>query len=193
MVSYGDGRVSYVYVPFVEDELTGIELLRRSGIPLTTVSFGGLGQAVCTVGGTGCGLTECRQRVCQTADRSSPFWQYVRQTAPGEWSPVALGASHSTVRDGVIDGWVWTSGQPSLPGITMTDLLELAGAEAKGAGATGDVPAASLRTVGGVLEDGGGSGGVSDVLRGGGVLVAVGSIGGLILWWLRHAARRVGP
>ena len=43
IVRDGDGRITYAWVPFREDEIDGITLLQRSGIPVVTVGFGALG------------------------------------------------------------------------------------------------------------------------------------------------------
>lgn len=118
VVRHGDGAMTYALVVFPEDEISAMELLRRSGISLVTVSFGGLGDAVCTVEGEGCGVADCRKRLCQTGDPNSPYWHYFRQTS-GVWTPAPLGASSSRVRDGDIDGWVWTSRDPGLPLLTI--------------------------------------------------------------------------
>jgi len=129
VVDYGDGRVSYAWVPFAEDEITGIELLRRSGLDIVTIGFGGLGEGVCQVETTGCPVSECRTRMCQTSDPQSPFWQYVRQTEPGVWSPMALGASATKVRDGDIDAWTWSGVAPELPSLSMVEIAERAGGD----------------------------------------------------------------
>ena len=127
VVYHGDGRTTYALVAFPEETISGVELLRRSGVDLVTVSFGGLGEGVCQIDGEGCQPGECRRRLCQTGDPNSPFWHYVRQTAPGEWSVASLGASATKVRDGDIDGWVWASTVPPLPALTIDELARLAG------------------------------------------------------------------
>src|SRR5690606_31072842 len=71
IVNYGDGRVSYVVVPFEEEQINGVELLERSGIDVVTVGFGGMGDAVCQIDDTGCSVDDCRSRMCQTSDRES--------------------------------------------------------------------------------------------------------------------------
>lgn len=151
VIDYGDGRVTYGWVPFVEESITGIELLKRSGLSLVAVGFGGLGEGVCSIEGTGCGTGECRSRLCQTGDRESPFWQYLRQDASGTWKPFALGASQSTVRDGDIDGWAWAGTAPELPALSMSDIVSRTG---PGATSTpGDtLPAALIVTEGGAAE-----------------------------------------
>lgn len=148
VVRHGDGRVVYAYVAFSEPSISGIELLRRSGIPLVTVGFGALGEGVCSVAGEGCGVNECRQRVCQGAGANAPFWQYLRQSAPGagDWRFLSLGGSATRVRDGDIDCWSWTGGDPGLPPLTLADVARLAGVPANGgAGAGGSLPTPAVR------------------------------------------------
>ena len=150
VINHGDGRLTYAYVAFAEDEISGVELLRRSGIPLVTIGFGGLGEGVCSLGGTGCGATECRRRVCQGAGKSDPFWHYVRQTesGSGDWRVLSLGASATKVRDGDLDGWSWTGDDPGLPALNLDAVALLAGVDgdAVGAMATG-LPTAAVREV----------------------------------------------
>ncbi len=149
VVYHGDGRTTYALVAFPEETISGIELLRRSGVDLVTVSFGGLGEGVCQIDGEGCQPGECRRRLCQTGDPNSPFWHYVRQTAPGEWSVASLGASATKVHDGDIDGWVWASSVPPLPALTIDDLARLAGVSGSlpAAAAVGVVPTPARHTV----------------------------------------------
>ena len=125
VVDYGDGTVTYAIVKFSGNEVSGIELLRLSGIPLVTVAFGGLGAAVCTVQEKGCGIAECRQRVCQTADAGSPYWRYFRLAGDGEWTPMNQGASTSTVVDGDVDGWSWTGRDPGLPTVDLSEIAAI--------------------------------------------------------------------
>ena len=66
----GDGTVTYAYVP-LDEPVSGIELLRRSGVSLVTVGFGGLGEGVCQIEETGCDVGPCRTRLLP--DRRSGF------------------------------------------------------------------------------------------------------------------------
>jgi energy-coupling factor transport system permease protein len=142
IVRDGDGRITYAWVPFQEDEIDGIELLKRSGIPTVTVSFGALGEGVCAISGQGCSLGECRRTVCQASGANAPYWQFFRQDPadPGNWRWLALGGSATRVHDGDVYGWSWTGDDPHLPAVTPEQLAQLAGA---GDG-TGTVP--SYRT-----------------------------------------------
>lgn len=184
VVDYGDGRMSYALVPFAEEEINGIELLRRSGLGLVTVGFGGMGDAVCQIENTGCPVDDCRRRLCQTSDPESPFWRYLRQTAPGDWEFLALGASGASVEDGDIDGWSWTGTEASLPSLTMDEVAERAGANATLLAAS-DAPSAILRTQGGNTGEQVPAGAVTGA-------VAVGIIGlvaALAVWRSRRHVR----
>lgn len=140
IVRQADGSLVYGYVAFTEEKIDGIELLRRSGIPLVTAGFGGLGAAVCSLDGQGCSMAECRRSVCQGGP-NAPYWQYFRQGGPRGWSPLLVGASATAVRDGDIDGWSWTAKEAGLPSLTLPELAALAGADPalsgdEGSGAT---------------------------------------------------------
>ncbi len=83
IVRHGDGRLTYAYIAFPEETISGLELLKRSGIPMVTVSFGGLGEGVCSLESEGCPASDCRQRVCQGPGDESPYWRYFREESPG--------------------------------------------------------------------------------------------------------------
>jgi hypothetical protein len=130
IVRDGEGRVTYAWVPFPEETISGIELLKRSGIPVVTVGFGALGEGVCSIAGQGCGAAECRRNVCQGSAIDAPYWQYFKQDAsdPANWRWQPLGASATTVRDGDVFGWSWTAREPHLPGLPAREIASLAGA-----------------------------------------------------------------
>ena len=174
IIDYGDGRISYVWIPFTEDEISGVELIQRSGLDPVTVGFGGMGDAVCQIDDTGCPVDDCRKRLCQTSDPGSPFWRYSRQTSPGEWSFAATGASGAKVHDGDIDAWSWTGGDANLPAITMDDLARQAGADPATNSSASDIPAVALHTEGErEKQDADASRPVFNVLVGTGVVIAI--------------------
>jgi hypothetical protein len=115
----------YGYVP-LDGPTNGIELLRRSGISLVTVGFGGLGEGVCRIEETGCDVSACRKRVCQTADPDSPYWRYFRANAEGTWVAAPLGGSGTKVEPGDIDGWSWTPDEAMLPEVDFAEIPALA-------------------------------------------------------------------
>lgn len=187
VVDYGDGRLAYAWVPFEEEEISGLELLERSGLDTVTVGFGGLGDAVCQIEITGCPISDCRQRMCQTSDPESPFWQYARQTEPGTWTLMALGAGATRVRDGDIDSWNWRGTPPELPAFSMDKLAELAGGDpAQLSSGTMDVPAA-VRTDA-AAEESDSSVGVAGV-----ALVGVVAVVALFAVWRARSATTESP
>ncbi len=130
VVRDAEDRLTYAWVPFAEEEIDGIDLLRRSGIPIVTVGFGALGDGVCSIAGLGCGVAECRRNVCQGSAADAPYWQYFQQDPgdPAVWTWQPLGASSSTVEDGDVFGWSWTAGDPALPALPPAEIASRAGA-----------------------------------------------------------------
>ncbi len=126
VVRFGDGRVVTAYVQFEEPAITGIELLQRSGIPITVAPFGGLGLAVCAIAGEGCPAEDC---FCQAKQQPAWFWHYYGLAPEGRWVLHSVGASHRLLRDGDVDGWSWTSGESGLPAITIDDIARAHGVE----------------------------------------------------------------
>ena len=142
VVRDGEGRITYAWVPFAEEKIDGIALLKRSGIPVVTVGFGALGEGVCSIAGQGCGVAECRRNVCQASSADAPYWQYFQQDRndPSVWTWQALGPSARAVEDGDVFGWSWTADAPTLPDVPAREIAALAGA---GAGTGSE---ASVRT-----------------------------------------------
>lgn len=192
VIDFGGGRITYAYVPFAEEKISGIELLKRARVSLLTVSFGGLGDAVCTIDDTGCGLSDCRRRLCQTGDPRSPFWHYLRETSPGTWTFVATGPSAATVTDGAIDGWAWTGDStPAMPSLTMDQLIAKTGAPPLARAAAGKVPAAAVLKTG--EQPGEHAQTARQYLLGGLALLVVAGLGGAAVWRARRVRRGSPP
>ena len=183
IVTYGDGRVSYVVVPFEEERINGVELLERSGIDVVTVGFGGLGDAVCQIDDTGCSVDNCRSRMCQTSDRESPFWQFSKLSDEGEWQFVATGASGARVENGDIYAWSWTGTEPDLPVLSIDELADRAGGDLESLGSD-----ALLRTEGGEIGEDGGDGAIGYASIA--AVAAVVIVGGLLVIRSRRTAPR---
>lgn len=126
VVQHGDGSLTYAVVAFPEESISGIELLRRSGIAYLSIPFGGLGEGVCQIETEGCEVSECRRVVCQST-RSSPYWQYLDQTEAAVWRAAPLGASGSRVTDGDVLAWAWAAGTPVLPAVDLVEVAAAAG------------------------------------------------------------------
>jgi len=118
VVTFADGDSRSFCIEFTEESISGIELLRRSGLELVTSTSGALGEGVCRIDDVGCAdpgdcFCRCRGGRCE-------YWAYY-QYAGGAWRVSGVGASTRQVRDGDIDGWSWGSGgagaagQPDAP------------------------------------------------------------------------------
>lgn len=93
----------YTYcVSFVEPEISGDELLERSG---TNPSFGTAGE-VCRIGNVGCPAEDC---FCACPFPNCTYWAYYH-LRKGAWQYSQLGAMGSQLRNGDVDAWSWGEG-----------------------------------------------------------------------------------
>jgi hypothetical protein len=147
VIRHGDGRIVYAYIAFTEDEISGYDLLERSGLSLVSTGFGALGQGVCTLDGEGCAGGDCRVRLCQKSGENSPFWKYFRQAEDGSgWKAQLMGASGAKVRDGDVDAWEWTAGDADLPALTLAQVAAEAGVPEPIAAEADIVPTPAIKT-----------------------------------------------
>lgn len=107
VIRHGDGRVVTACVAFPEPEITGLQLLQRSGINMITQG-GGIGAAVCKLDNEGCDYPteDC---FCKRDGPKTIYWAYNR-LMQGKWMLSTLGASNTRVRPGDVEGWAWGSG-----------------------------------------------------------------------------------
>jgi hypothetical protein len=127
-VDTGTGEPIHVVVTFEGESITALELLRAADLDLVSVDFGGLGEAVCEIARTGCDVNACRQRVCQTSNPDSPFWQFWHQDEVGHWALSPLGASRATVEHGGIVAWIWSGPLRRPDPVTWRALVTRSGA-----------------------------------------------------------------
>ncbi|MGC9025301.1 MAG: hypothetical protein ACP5NB_10840, partial [Chloroflexia bacterium] len=119
VVDFGDGRVLVRVVSFAEETISGVDLLRRSGLEVAMVS-GGIGTAVCAIEGVGCPPTpqecfcECRGTPCR-------YWAYFH-LRDGAWVYADRGAADRRLGDGDVDGWVWGDGRIPPPLLTWEEI-----------------------------------------------------------------------
>jgi hypothetical protein len=100
----GDGSVITACVNFKEESITGLELLKRSNVPIETATNPSQGTAVCKVGEVGCSASNC---FCNMPN----YWSYW-QLAENGWAYASTGAEQTQVKDGEVDAWSWGSGDP---------------------------------------------------------------------------------
>jgi hypothetical protein len=106
VVDFGDGAVETRCVSFAEEEITGYEVLERSGLTVET-DFQAGGAAVCRIDNTGCPADDCFCS-CRGGD-DCVYWSYWHLNA-GAWQYSMGGSGQYTVSDGDVEGWVWGLG-----------------------------------------------------------------------------------
>lgn len=124
VVQFGDGSRVYAYVQFSEDAITSEQLLVKTGMDIEMAPYGGLGAGVCSIRGEGCPASNCW---CQSFGNPSFYWHFYAMS-DGKWMEQLQGPTSRRVRDGDIDGWLWSSGDGELPLVTIDDIAALAGA-----------------------------------------------------------------
>ncbi len=113
VVVHGDGRIITACVAFAEESISGVELLRRSGLDVGLNAYGGLGYGVCAINGEGC--LSGQDCFCQCRGSPCAYWVYSHRRDDGSWAVSGVGASGWQVRDGDVDGWVWGDGSSTPP------------------------------------------------------------------------------
>lgn len=108
VVRFGNGSVWSGCITFSEPQITGLELLRRSGLSLIIEEGGVYGGAVCKIGSDGCDFpyTSC---FCQCEGADCLYWAYYH-LQNGTWQYSNVGAGSYWVRPGAVEGWAWGSG-----------------------------------------------------------------------------------
>ncbi len=108
VIQYADGEIDARCVEFEEPEITGYELLRRSGLPLV-IAPGSFGAAVCKIGAQGCDYPAqscfCQ---CENMNAGCVYWISFLHVN-GAWKYATLGASNTKVKEGDLQAWVWGS------------------------------------------------------------------------------------
>ncbi len=101
VVDMGDGTTLTRCVTFSEEEISGLDLLERSGLEVVTNR-----DVVCAIEGTGCPDSNCW---CQCQGTPCVYWTYWHWR-DGAWQYSQAGAAGYRVRDGDVEGWRWGAG-----------------------------------------------------------------------------------
>ncbi len=143
VVQFGDGRTETRCVAFEGDEITGAELLTRSGLDLAVDASSGMGITVCQIEGQGCAYP-AEPCFCQcTGSGECAYWNYFfRDPGASGWSYSALGAILRKAKPGSVEGWVWGDGHtPPADEVTFESVCPLPTAEAASRSASPQPPA----------------------------------------------------
>lgn len=127
VVMHGDGRVVTRCVEFGEPQISGYDLLQRSGLDLN-IEVSGMGAAICRIDHEGCTYPQ-ESCFCRAEGDIYSYWSYWRFAETG-WTYSQLGASNRQVLPGAVEGWVWGVGAAdSAPAaITFADVCAPAAA-----------------------------------------------------------------
>ncbi len=111
---------------FDEEEISGYELLVRSGFDFEDENFG-YGHAICKIGPDGCDTSQGQDCFCD----KSKSWNYLtRNKGDPTWDLSPVGADSRDVRDGDLDGWSWgpNGSPPKPPAMPFSDVCPAAAA-----------------------------------------------------------------
>jgi hypothetical protein len=111
VVAHGNGQVIKQCIEFSEDQLTGYDVLERSGLDMNADVTSGMGATICRIDHEGC-TYPAEDCFCQCQGSPCIFWSYWH-LSNGDWKFSNLGASGYQVKDGDVEGWVWGEGVPS--------------------------------------------------------------------------------
>lgn len=126
VVVFGEGQVEARCVEFAEAQVSGTDLLRRSGLAVVLSETQGLGAAVCAVEGVGCQFP-AEDCFCRCRGAECRYWTYWRWEG-GKWVYSGLGASSRLLGDGDMDAWVWGDGKTPPPTLAFADVCGVPGA-----------------------------------------------------------------
>jgi hypothetical protein len=112
VIQYGEGWVETRCVSFQGDEISGTELLTRSGLEVVMDPSSGLGVTICQIESQGCAFPAdpcfCQ---CMGAGECAYWNYYYRDEGAMDWTYSALGAVLRRVRTGSVEAWVWGDGK----------------------------------------------------------------------------------
>jgi hypothetical protein len=114
VVQFGDGSIETRCVEFAESNISGLELLERSGLPILAAYDPSMGAMVCKIQEQGCPVDNC---LCESPP---DYWSYWHQV-DNNWIYSPAGSSTYQVFNGAVEGWSWGPGNPP-PMITISEI-----------------------------------------------------------------------
>lgn len=102
VVQFGDGAILTRCVAFNEPEISGYDVLMRSGLNVVANTTG-LGVTVCKIQEQGCPAENC---FCACQGATCTYWSYWHLDGDS-WRYAYQGAISHVVRHGDVEGWRW--------------------------------------------------------------------------------------
>jgi hypothetical protein len=124
VVQFSDERVETRCIDFEGEEITGGEMLARSGLDAIMDVSSGLGVTVCQIEGQGC-VYPAEHCFCQCMGGGEcAYWNYFyRDPGSDAWVYSPLGAGAHKARPGSVEAWVWGDGRtPPAKDLTFTTI-----------------------------------------------------------------------
>jgi hypothetical protein len=110
VIAFPDGTTHTYCIPFVQPDISGLDLLIGSGLDVKVQAYGGLGAEVCEIGSAGCDYPS-QACACQSYGPGGVYWSYFHLTN-GRWVASITGAGSYQVHDGDVEGWAYSAGKP---------------------------------------------------------------------------------
>ncbi len=144
VVRFDDETVASRCVSFTEAEISGYDLLARSGLDVVA-TFNDMGAAVCKIEETGCPEDNC---FCESPSTYWAYWHLEDEA----WAMAQSGASDYQVSDGDVEGWSWGADEP--PVITFDEICTQPPADTADAASPSDAALPSGYVIFGVITVG---------------------------------------
>lgn len=136
VVAQPGGSFYSACITFSDPELTGVQLLERSGLTIGMDAGNSAGVLVCSIDRVGCDYPteDC---FCQCSGGGTcTYWAYFNLSPEGSWVYAPLGASGRKIQDGDLDLWAWIDSggvgdfnADALPSLTFEDICQTDAAE----------------------------------------------------------------
>ncbi|MGQ9501970.1 MAG: hypothetical protein ACUVSF_11505 [Anaerolineae bacterium] len=104
-----DGITITRCIEFHEEQISGYDVLERSGLALIPMAGSAMGVSICSLDNRGCNYP-AEDCFCQCQATPCIYWSYWHMI-DGQWQYSSLGASNYWVRHGDVEGWVWSEGE----------------------------------------------------------------------------------
>ena len=106
VIQFGDGTTLTRCVAFTEPEISGYDVLARSGLGIVAATSSGI--TICKIEDEGCPAENC---FCKCQGATCTYWSYWHLSGD-TWQYSNLGASDYQVRHGQVEGWHWGTESP---------------------------------------------------------------------------------
>ena len=108
VVEHSGGKSVQRCVGFQGDQISGDDLMTRSGVEFQTQTFSGMGKAVCQIDNEPAQFSEC-------FPKDKPYWALYVERGDGGWQQAQTSYSQVSLKDGGALGWEYESSTASPP------------------------------------------------------------------------------